>query len=57
MGQVRDPGPINDIALLELEEEIDLMDYTPVCLARAGINEAGKKFIFSPKMSFIFLKK
>jgi len=40
MGAVEAPGPINDIALLELEEEIDLMDYTPVCLARAGINEA-----------------
>ena len=44
MGHVRAPGPINDIALLELEEELDLMEYTPVCLARAGINEAGTTF-------------
>ena len=31
----------NDIALLELDEELDLKVYTPVCLARAGLNEAG----------------
>ena len=44
MGGVGPPGPINDIALLELEDEIDLMVYTPVCLARSGIDEAGKTF-------------
>ena len=31
----------NDIALLELEEELDLNVYTPVCLARADFTEAG----------------
>ena len=33
---------LNDIALLELEEEVDLTMYTPVCLARAGITESGE---------------
>ena len=35
------PYLVNDIALLELEEELDLNVYTPVCLARAGFTEAG----------------
>merc|ERR1719350_1042148 len=43
MGESDPPGLVNDIALLELEDEVDLMDYTPVCLARAGINEAGMR--------------
>ena len=35
-------GPdFNDIALLELEEELDLNVYTPVCLARADFTEDG----------------
>ena len=33
---------LNDIALLELAEEVDLTKYTPVCLARAGITESGE---------------
>ena len=32
---------VNDIALLELDEELDLNVYTPVCLARADFTEAG----------------
>ena len=32
---------VYDIALLELEEELDLNVYTPVCLARADLTEAG----------------
>ena len=36
---------VNDIALLELAEELDLMDYTPICLASAEANEAGKTAI------------
>ena len=32
---------VYDIALLELEEELDLNVYTPVCLARADFTEAG----------------
>ena len=35
------PFSINDIALLELEEEVDLTMYTPVCLAHTGLDEAG----------------
>merc|ERR1719468_1273538 len=35
------PFSINDIALLELEEEVDLTMYTPVCLAHTGLSEAG----------------
>ena len=34
---------VNDIALLELAEELDLEVYTPVCLAETGLNEAGNK--------------
>ena len=37
---------MNDIALLELEEEVDLTVYTPVCLARAGITESGENIIY-----------
>ena len=40
-GSVNYPGPVNDIALLELAEEVDLTMYTPVCLARTGLTEAG----------------
>ena len=36
------PFFVNDIALLELAEELDLEVYTPVCLAKSGLNEAGK---------------
>ena len=36
----------HDIALLELEEEVDLTVYTPVCLARAGITESGENIIY-----------
>ena len=35
------PYSINDIALLELAEEVDLTIYTPVCLAHTGLTEAG----------------
>ena len=28
--------PVNDIALLLLDEEVDLTTYTPACLARTG---------------------
>ena len=31
----------NDIAILELEEEVDLMEYTPICLAGTGVKESG----------------
>jgi len=40
-GSLNYPGPVNDIALLELEEEVDLTMYTPVCLAHTGLTEAG----------------
>ena len=52
------PFLVNDIALLELTEELDLMEYTPVCLARNGINEAGKTlFLLSTKFITNFLKE
>ena len=35
------PFSLNDIALLELAEEVDLTIYTPVCLAHTGLSEAG----------------
>ena len=31
----------NDIAILELEEELDLMEYTPICLAGKDVKESG----------------
>merc|ERR1719468_432942 len=31
----------NDIAILELEEEVDLMEYTPICLAGTEVKESG----------------
>ena len=31
----------NDIAILELEEELDLKEYTPICLAGTGVKESG----------------
>ena len=31
----------NDIAILELEEELDLMEYTPICLAGTNVKESG----------------
>ena len=31
-GKNKDEGHLHDIALLELEEEVDLSVYTPVCL-------------------------
>ena len=31
----------NDIAILELEEEVDLMEYTPICLAGTDVKESG----------------
>jgi len=31
----------NDIAILELEEELDLREYTPICLAGTGVKESG----------------
>ena len=35
------PFWVNDIALLQLAEEVDLKVYTPVCLAETGLDEAG----------------
>jgi len=40
-GTLNSPFLVNDIALLELAEEVDLTIYTPVCLARTGLTEAG----------------
>ena len=31
----------NDIAILELEEELDLLKYTPICLAGSNDKESG----------------
>ena len=31
----------NDIAILELEEELDLKEYTPICLAGTNVKESG----------------
>ncbi len=31
----------NDIAILELKEELDLKEYTPICLAGTDIKESG----------------
>ena len=41
VGALSYPFSLNDIALLELAEEVDLTIYTPVCLARTGLTEAG----------------
>merc|ERR1712037_164569 len=46
-GSVNYPGPVNDIALLELAEEVDLTMYTPVCLARTGLTEAGMEMAYA----------
>ena len=35
------PFSDNDIAILELEEELDLMEYTPICLAGTNVKESG----------------
>ena len=35
------PFSDNDIALLELEEELDLEEYTPICLAGTDVKESG----------------
>ena len=35
----------NDIAILELEEELDLMKYTPICLAGSDVKESGFTFM------------
>ena len=54
-GTLNYPFAVNDIALLELEEEVDLTVYTPVCLARAGITESGENIIYihiTCKLSF-----
>jgi len=40
-GTLNSPFLVNDIALLELAEEVDLTMYTPVCLAHTGLTEAG----------------
>ena len=31
----------NDIALVELAEEVDLTMYTPICLAGSSVTESG----------------
>ena len=41
LGSLSYPYSVNDIALLELAEEVDLTMYTPVCLAHTGLTEAG----------------
>ena len=52
-GSLNYPGPVNDIALLELAEEVDLTMYTPVCLAHTGLTEAGiNSFNISSFFSF-----
>ena len=35
------PYADNDIAILELEEELDLKEYTPICLAGTDVKESG----------------
>ena len=35
------PFSDNDIAILELEEELDLTEYTPICLAGTDVKESG----------------
>ena len=55
-GALSAPYLVNDIALLELEEELDLKVYTPICLARTGLTEAGMTML-SSKLSLIDVLK
>ena len=48
------PFSDNDIAILELEEELDLKEYTPICLAGTDVKESGDFIQLNRKyLSFI----